>query len=243
MARSERRNLYRILQVQPEAVPEVIKASYRALIGTLRAHPDLGGDHETAARLNAAYAVLSDPERRAAYDRSLRRGPRSAPPAAARAAAPVPETAAALRGWREARRCPFCGTRWTALPRPAPRCTACDSPLTPAPSDAMGEAELLGRRRGDRVTRALQAQLRLPGFTTPEPAEVRDLSLSGVSLRVAQPLQVGSAFRLTASGFDAVAEVVAQRRTSGEARWSVHARLLTLQVIRTPRGTFVSETA
>ncbi|MBQ0961693.1 J domain-containing protein, partial [Ideonella sp. 4Y11] len=72
----ERRNLYRILHVQPEAPPEVIKAAWRALMSTLRAHPDLGGDPETAARLNAAYEVLSDPVRRAAYDRGLKRTPR-----------------------------------------------------------------------------------------------------------------------------------------------------------------------
>mgnify|MGYP000146057832 CR=1 FL=1 len=64
----ERRNLYRILHVQPEAPAEVIKAAWRALMSTLRAHPDLGGDTETAARLNAAYEVLSDPVRRAAAE-------------------------------------------------------------------------------------------------------------------------------------------------------------------------------
>ena len=72
----ERRNLYRILHVQPEAPPEVIKAAWRALMSTLRAHPDLGGDPQVAARLNAAYEVLSDPERRRAYDQSLRRSPK-----------------------------------------------------------------------------------------------------------------------------------------------------------------------
>jgi DnaJ-class molecular chaperone len=69
----ERRNLYRILYVQPEAPAAVIKASYRALMSTLRIHPDLGGDHEQAARINHAYEVLSDPQRRKAYDQSLRR--------------------------------------------------------------------------------------------------------------------------------------------------------------------------
>ena len=39
--RRERRNLYRLLHVQPEAPPEVIKAAWRALMSTLRAHPDL----------------------------------------------------------------------------------------------------------------------------------------------------------------------------------------------------------
>ena len=45
----ERRNLYRLLFVQPEAPPEVIKAAYRALMTTLRGHPDLGGNAEALA--------------------------------------------------------------------------------------------------------------------------------------------------------------------------------------------------
>jgi len=37
----------------------------------LGAHPDLGGENWTASHLNAAYKTLSDPDRRAAYDREL----------------------------------------------------------------------------------------------------------------------------------------------------------------------------
>lgn len=66
-----RRNHYRILHVQPDAPLEVIKANYRTLMQKLKLHPDLGGDHWNAACVNAAYAILSDPVRRAAYDREL----------------------------------------------------------------------------------------------------------------------------------------------------------------------------
>ena len=67
-----RRNYYRMLHVQPDAPLAVIKASYRALMMKMRLHPDLGGDHETAALINAAFAVLSDPMDRQQYDQSLR---------------------------------------------------------------------------------------------------------------------------------------------------------------------------
>lgn len=60
---------YRLLQVRRDASDEVISAAYRRLIKN--AHPDRGGDSEDARRLNAAYATLSDPERRRAYDRTL----------------------------------------------------------------------------------------------------------------------------------------------------------------------------
>ena len=68
-----RRNYYRVLQVQPDAPLEVIKASYRTLMQKLKHHPDLGGDHSNATFLNEAYAVLCDPHKRADYDRKLAR--------------------------------------------------------------------------------------------------------------------------------------------------------------------------
>ena len=68
---TNRRNHYRVLQVQPDAPFEVIRANYRALVQKLKLHPDLGGDHWTAAHINAAYHVLSNPVLRAAYDREL----------------------------------------------------------------------------------------------------------------------------------------------------------------------------
>ena len=63
-----RRNFYRVLQVQPDAPYEIIKASYRTLMQKLKAHPDLGGDEWNAAVINEAYAVLSDSQKRAKYD-------------------------------------------------------------------------------------------------------------------------------------------------------------------------------
>ncbi len=67
-----RRNYYRILHVQRDAPQEIIRISYRTLMQTLRMHPDLGGDHGNASLINEAYAVLSNPQKRAAYDRTLR---------------------------------------------------------------------------------------------------------------------------------------------------------------------------
>ena len=60
-------NYYKILQVDREAEPEVIKAAYRAL--SRKYHPD--GSHPSAERmmrLNDAYAVLSDPPARSRHN-------------------------------------------------------------------------------------------------------------------------------------------------------------------------------
>ena len=67
----ERRNYYRILEVQPDAPFEVIRHNYMLLLHKLRLHPDLGGRHRDAALINHAFDILSDPEKRAAYDRKL----------------------------------------------------------------------------------------------------------------------------------------------------------------------------
>jgi curved DNA-binding protein CbpA len=66
---SEERNPYDILQVSPNALPQVVEAAYRAL--ALLQHPDRTGDPEddhVMADLNWAFSVLRDPEQRIAYD-------------------------------------------------------------------------------------------------------------------------------------------------------------------------------
>lgn len=72
---------YEVLQVHPSAEPEVVDAAFRRL--SRKYHPDLNPSPdatEAMQRLTAAYGVLRDPERRAAYDR--KRGARrdSQPP-------------------------------------------------------------------------------------------------------------------------------------------------------------------
>jgi len=71
MVNYNRRNYYRILRVQPDASPAVIRNNYRTLLQKLRLHPDLGGDDWNASLLNIAYNTLRQPQRRAEYDREL----------------------------------------------------------------------------------------------------------------------------------------------------------------------------
>lgn len=207
----ERRNHYRVLYVQPEAPLEVIQAAYRALTALLRLNPDA----ERAAAMQEAVAVLADPARRAAYDRTLQR----------------PQVGGAV----PARGCPFCGHPVPSLVQRDTRCDGCDSPLHPAPDpDRHAGSELQGRRRGERFGHALALQVHLPGVAGTMPAQLRDLSLGGLSFHFDRTLPDASVLRVQAPGFDALAEV-AQCRTT-PAGTTVHARLLTLQMTRGPRG-------
>lgn len=75
--RSERPNLYAILGVTPQATQAEISHAYRALLR--RHHPDTRPDDESQNATSdaalqhvlAAHTVLSDPARRADYDREL----------------------------------------------------------------------------------------------------------------------------------------------------------------------------
>lgn len=85
MERDVRRDPYKVLQVDPEADPEVIQAAYRRL--AQKHHPDVSTDPESPARMaeiNAAWELLRDPERRADLDRRRASGsgtvPAPAPP-------------------------------------------------------------------------------------------------------------------------------------------------------------------
>jgi curved DNA-binding protein CbpA len=62
------RTLYEVLMLHPSATIEVINAAYRALAKMY--HPDHAGPEgaERMARVNEAYAVLKNEEKRARYD-------------------------------------------------------------------------------------------------------------------------------------------------------------------------------
>ena len=58
---------YDALGLSPDASAAEIKKAYRK--AALQEHPDKGGDPEKFKKINEAYAVLSDEQKRAAYDR------------------------------------------------------------------------------------------------------------------------------------------------------------------------------
>ena len=234
----ERRNLYRILHVQPEAPAEVIRAAYRALMGA-GAHPDRGGIHERAIQLNAAYDVLGHPERRRQYDAARRAIHEAARRAAGRptstAAAPTTTPVFDPWCWHADRRCPFC-TRAFALPM-RPRCSHCGSPLAPPPVVADRVFGTSERRRAVRIVREAEVIVRSPGHPEALIARLRDLSATGLSLVAPLRLERGRPIRVVAPAFDAVAGVVASQ---GSGAWTIlHGQLLTWYSVARTRGSVV----
>ena len=64
---------YNILGIARNASPEEIKKAYRKLAMTH--HPDRGGDHTQFANINSAYEVLSNSDKRDAYDHPQQANP------------------------------------------------------------------------------------------------------------------------------------------------------------------------
>ena len=85
------KDYYLILGVPLDAAPEEIRSAFRKL--ALQYHPDQLREAEAARfrEISEAYEVLSDPVRRARYDRGLRRSPARPIGADTRAPAAEPE--------------------------------------------------------------------------------------------------------------------------------------------------------
>lgn len=253
-----RRNYYRILHVEPDAPTAVIRASYRAILARLKVHPDLGGDHAQAVLVNEAFATLSDPLQRAAYDRTIcqpnefrgRMDQAASPPSAnARPRAEAP---------RSELGCGFCGTPYLVgdADRPDSMCSACGSPLfaarrqstrvdtdaTPSARAGAASARPASRRALERVPRSMRLTFRLPSsrhvawFGTTE-----DLSPNGMRFLAQAELQVGDRLQVECEFCRAVAVVRTAQPAPAAGRGYRHygVEFLTLRVAR-QRGGLVS---
>lgn len=189
-----RRNYYRLLQVQPDAPFEVIRASYRALLKELKVHPDLGGDHWNAKVLNEAYSTLSDRNRRSAYDKKLYEKYTKKP----------------FQESTDQRMpfitffCPFCKRPLARQANPNERCATCRSPLK-----SFGEEELQQSCRRTIARRKKSGKINY--FTTwpqkGQPAEIIDISPEGMRFRCGEKLNSKSVIKISGPSLKAIAEV------------------------------------
>jgi hypothetical protein len=238
---NNRRNYYRILHVQPDAPAEVIRTSYRTLMRRLKMHPDLGGDHWNATVINEAFETLSDPEKRAVYDKDLK----------------------ALREWQKLqgqesalklvhsrpksesegpyRKCHFCGARYEAhiADLPEATCQKCDSPLFPAARNARWTTM---RRALERVSRRMPVTCTEAGRPDTHIEMItEDISLSGTRLTSPHKLSLGQVLKIEYAFGKAIGVVTRVEVDSSRwsTRWCAGVRFLTLK-LNDERGVFLS---
>jgi curved DNA-binding protein CbpA len=237
-----RRNYYRILQVAPDASTQAIKASRRTLMQGLKMHPDLGGDHMQAVLINEAFATLSDPDRRAAYDRALeptakpasKTEPRSpsdqADPQHATPPPPGPTLA-----------CGFCAAACAAasFERPESMCSACGSALFPARKHQASDSS---RRTLARLSRSMPMTFRRSASRRNVwSGTTEDVSLNGLRFTSQLELRAGERLSIACEFCSAVAIVRSVRvdhHQHGQTRWQVGVEFSTLRLLHVRGGLF-----
>lgn len=238
-----RRNYYRILHIQPDAPPDIVKASYRTQMQKLKMHPDLGGDEWDASILNEAYRVLSNPEQRAAYDAAFL-GDREGLFQAAQSSGHrtgrdsyTDKTAAPL----DLSLCTFCRT-----PRPpdisvlpTPFCSGCNAPLQAANMlRAVGSAKRACERMAYHAPVTVYLDTECAGLH----GTLRDLSPMGLQLQTQAPLKAGQIIRLSGEAVSAIGRVIFCNRTRDTGRFTTGVAFITVH-FRQQSGTFIRENA
>lgn len=224
-----RLDYYQVLHVQPDAPREIIRSSYRTMMQRMRMHPDLGGDDKKAAILNEAYATLTDPDNRSAYDKS-------------RQTPEIPNvqgtTAAALR--RQSLplpRCAFCGAT-SEGGREDPSCGSCHSPLFMAEQSLIEDSD---RRASARLVND-HPMIFCTHWPQSEPYSSRavDVSLSGMKFGSHSSLNLGQVIKIDSRILKSVARVV--RSQPQRIGWEVGVHFISLCFMQS-RGSFIEHRA
>ena len=242
-----RRNYYRILHVQPDAPHEIIKASFRTLMQKLKQHPDLGGDSWNASILNEAYSILTNPQKRAAYDQQFLHKLRNTGAQTGRqehgGEKQRQQKSENKRHYRkDSSRCPFCGT-----PKPVRfhysspgDCSHCHSPLKP-----VTRLRLAGKSRRVLQRTSHHTPLRYftaPGDRTGRPGTSRDLSPQGIQISTTRRLEENQVIKIVSDVISAVARVTYCQQHKGRKKYAVGMEFLTLHFHKRT-GTFISNKA
>lgn len=202
----DNRDYYEVLHVSRDAPLEIIRVSYRTLMQKLKHHPDLGGDAAAAATINEAYAVLSNPERRADYDARLDVLAQLAQDMQ-EPAVEVPPVAAPIRILDPFLECVFCESPhdYGNVIEVDVGCRTCGSPLH-SPENQRFESE--GQRAVERIDKrqviAIYTQWPQPkGFE----GHTEDISLHGLRFVTRCRLRKGQRIKIVSAVLDAIADV------------------------------------
>jgi curved DNA-binding protein CbpA len=225
-----RRNYYRILQVQPDAPIEVIKASYRALMRELKLHPDLGGDHWNAKVLNEAYAALCNPKRRAVYDKKLYERYTKNP----NSDSPDPKQPLVTDF------CPFCQR---PLARQALNDGCCPNCKSPLKTDGSSEDEDECRRSVARIKKSGKIRYFTRWPQKGEEAKLVDMSPNGMRFVSSEKLKLGMVLKITCPTLQASAKIqnITPVQENGKEFYEVGVSFVAVSY-STPSGSFCSVT-
>ena len=232
------RSYYELLGIGQDASIEVIRHSYRRMMQQLRMHPDLGGDTSTAALINKAYAVLSNPERRLDYDASLIVPDVEGPDFAGDGQ----ERIVPLRTLDPARQCVFCDTPHDrgASSLPDATCNTCGSPLHPA-------EQLRTESSDQRAIARIDKELEITFFTHWRQSKgfhgrTEDISLSGLRLATRINICEAQRVRLKSNIFEAIGYTThcTPRRNGWRTEYVAGISFLTLRLARAVGG-FLSQ--
>lgn len=197
---------YQVLHVNRDAPREIIRGCYRTLMQQLKNHPDLGGDKATAARINEAYAVLGNVERRAEYDAQLAAIAQQGQGVPEEPSEPQP-AATNHRSLDPFRECIFCEAphdHGKVIESDA-ECQTCGSPLAIAENRRI---EPDGQRAIARLDRKQNITFyshwpQANGFA----GCTEDISLNGLRFVTREDLSKGQRIKIVCEAFEAVATV------------------------------------
>ncbi len=225
-------NFYQVLHVHPDAPDAIIQASYRTLMQKLKHHPDLGGSHSQAALINEAYATLSNPTARAAYDR-LKFGSVQGNANATQEKPQHPVlTGAVTEPYTPPSmlRCLFCN----AGNHEVDECDTCSSPLAPV---AQVPETSSSKRLLERIQKLHPVTLTLYWPGSPVAAQSLDISPRGIRFVAALALREQDIVKIDCSVCTAVARIAHVKPDHNG--FSHGAEFLTLK-FKQPVGTFIS---
>lgn len=223
-----RRNYYRILQVQPDAHFEIIHTSYLTLLHKLKQHPDLGGDHWNATILNEAYETLKDEEKRAEYDKELfRHYTKNFSSKEKVKKQPVTTVF-----------CPFCKRSLARTDHSDKNCTCLNYPLQTENQDSKRE-----HSRRSLIRTQKHEKLHFITSTSKEICEAQmvDLSPEGTRFLCKKALNLNEIIKIDCSLFRAIAEINDSQKKikSGKVFYSVGAHFQSVSFTH-QEGTFFS---
>ena len=225
-------NFYDILGLPRGADAESVRKAYRRMMQQGGVHPDRGGDAATAARVNKAYATLSDPDQKLEYDLRL--------DVLAKVSEGLTMTQA-RRALNPDRECMFCGQPhdYSGCDMADLNCDACGSALQPVNSESLSPD---GLRATQRIYKSVDVTFYTgPRQRRPHVAKSEDVSPQGLRIITKSKLELGQRIRIDSDILEAVGEVTNVQYTEGlfQTETAAGIAFLTLRY-KQPSGTFVS---